>query len=79
LYNPIIRDVGISDWAKFLFLTTGIKTKKPAIFNDAWLHPEPGEQAGWKDAIEKELNDMHFKQKIWGKMAIQNIKIQVIF
>jgi hypothetical protein len=72
-YNPTIRGVNFKDQAEFLFLSTETKTKEPATFNEAWYHPDSEEQAGWRDAIEKELNDMHLKRQIWDKMAIQDI------
>ena len=72
-YNPTIRGMGSTDQANFLFLSAETKIKEPATFNEAWYHPDSEEQAGWRDAIEKELNDMHLKREIWDKMAIEDI------
>jgi Reverse transcriptase (RNA-dependent DNA polymerase) len=37
------------------------------------LHDDPPKKTGWKDAIEKELRDMHLKQEIWDKVATKDI------
>ena len=72
-YNPTLEDMGNSEHAEFLFLSTGNQVKEPETFNEAWFHDNPEEKIGWRDAIEKELSDMHLKQEIWDKVAIKDI------
>jgi hypothetical protein len=72
-YNPTIEGLANSEHAEFLFLSAGTQVKEPETFNEAWFHHDPEEQTGWRDAIQKELNDMHIKREIWDKVAIKDI------
>jgi Reverse transcriptase (RNA-dependent DNA polymerase) len=45
----------------------------PTTFEEAWNHDIPKEREGWRDAIHKELTDMHVKRSIWKKIPIQEV------
>jgi hypothetical protein len=72
-YNPTLEEMVNSEYAELLFLSTGNQVKEPDTFNEAWFHNNPEEKIGWRDAIKKELSDVHFKQEIWDKVAIKDI------
>jgi hypothetical protein len=71
-YNPTLEEMGNSEHAEFLFVSTRNKVKKPDTFNEAWFHNNPEEKIDWRDAIKKELSDMHLKQEILDKVAIKD-------
>ena len=73
LNNNIDEGMTNSEHAEFIFLTPNIQVLEPDKFNEAWFHTDPEEQYGWRNAIEKELGDMHLRREIWDKMAIQDI------
>jgi hypothetical protein len=72
-YNPTLEEMGHSEHADFFFKSTGNQVKELDTFNEARFHGSPEEKIGWRDAIEKELSDMHLKQEIWDKIAIKDI------
>jgi hypothetical protein len=71
--NTIDEGTTNSEHAEFIFLTPNVQVSEPEKFNEAWFHTDPEEQYSWRNAIEKELGDMHLRREIWDKMVIQDI------
>jgi hypothetical protein len=56
-YNPIIYTQ--EDQFNLLLLSIGTGADNLEKYEDAWDHPDPVERKGWREAIKKELTDMH--------------------
>ena len=70
-YNPILYTQ--EEQVDLLLLSAGTGIDDPEKFEDAWDHPNPVERTEWRQAIKKELTDMHVKRQIWKKIPIKNV------
>jgi hypothetical protein len=46
LYNPTMEELGNSEHAEFLFLSSGSQVKELETFNEAWFHNNPKKTIG---------------------------------
>ena len=59
-------DINLDDWAQESCFMSALTSdpEEPRTFNEAWNHQEPKIRNLWREAIEKELNNMEF-MKVW--------------
>jgi hypothetical protein len=62
-YNLTLKGVDTSEPVEFLFFPTGTTFQELEKFDDAWYHPALEEHTGWRDAVKKELTNMHLIKK----------------
>jgi hypothetical protein len=60
------------DHANFAFFSGGVAEKEPTAFNLAWNHDDPRTQAKWREAINKEFEEMK-KKEVWEVMKKEDI------
>jgi hypothetical protein len=46
--------------------------EEPTKFEQAWNHPDPNQRTKWREAIQKEFNDMN-KRKVWDVIPRQQM------
>jgi hypothetical protein len=60
------------DHANFAFFGAGTVEKEPSTFEEAWNHDDPRSQEKWREAINKEFEEMEKKQ-VWEVMKKEDI------
>jgi hypothetical protein len=60
------------DHANFAFFGVGTVEKEPTTFEEAWNHDDPRSQEKWREAINKEFEEMEKKQ-VWAVMKEEDI------
>jgi hypothetical protein len=60
------------DHANFVFFGGGTVEKEPSTFEEAWNHDDPRSQDKWREAINKEFEEMEKKQ-VWEVMKKEDI------
>jgi hypothetical protein len=58
--------------ANFAFFGVGTGKKEPTTFEEAWNHDDPRSQEKWREAINKEFEEMEKKQ-VWEVMKKEDI------
>jgi hypothetical protein len=56
-----------------LLMSIGLNESDPETFEEAWNHSISKERKGWREAINKELTDMHIRRSIWKKIPIEEL------
>jgi hypothetical protein len=70
-YNPMLYSQ--EEQLDMLLMSIGLNESDPETFEEAWNHSISKERKGWREAINKELTDMHIRRSIWKKIPIEEL------